>query len=50
LGDSSFAEVIAQFDIFNVAEMVLVILGVVWVIVILVSVDRNFGRKKEEKQ
>ena len=50
LGDSSFAEVIAQLDIFNVAEMVLVILGVVWVIVILVSVDRNFGRKEKEKQ
>jgi hypothetical protein len=50
IGDQSFAEAINQFDITALAELVLIVLGVVWVIVILVSVDRNFGRKKEEKQ
>jgi hypothetical protein len=50
MGDQSFAETIAQFDITALAELVLIVLGVVWVIVILVSVDRNFGKKKEQKQ
>lgn len=50
LGGSTFAEVISQLDIVGLAKLVLIALGIMWVIIILVSVDRKFGRKTSEKQ
>jgi len=50
MGGSSFADALSRFDIRALAELVLIVLGVVWVIVILVSIDRNFGKKTSEKQ
>ena len=43
---SSFAETIAQFDIMGLAKIVIIALAIMWVIIILVSVDRKFGKKK----
>ena len=51
-GSQFFTEMISQFDITKVAELVLVLLAVVWVVVILVYVDREFvhkGGRKQEK-
>lgn len=50
LGGSTFAETISQFDIMGLAKLVLIALGIMWVIIILVSVDRKFGRKDSKKQ
>ena len=50
LGGSTFAEVISQLDITELAKLVFIALGIMWVIVILVSVDRKFGGKTNEKQ
>jgi hypothetical protein len=50
LGGSTFTEVISQFDLVELAKLVFITLGIMWVIVILVSVDRKFGRKTNEKQ
>jgi hypothetical protein len=50
LGGSTFTEVISQFDLVELAKLVLIALGVMWLIIILVSVDRKFGRKTCEKQ
>jgi hypothetical protein len=49
MGGTSFAEALSQFDITALAELVLIVLGIVWVVVILVSIDRNFGKKTSEK-
>jgi hypothetical protein len=50
LGGSTLAEAIAQFDIVGLAKLVLLILGIMWVIIILVSVDKKFGKGEPEKQ
>ena len=50
LGGSTFAEEISQFDIVGLAKLVLLVLGIIWVIIILVSVDRKFGKGETEKQ
>lgn len=50
LGGSTFAETISQFDITNLAKLVLVALGIMWVIVILFYVDREFAHKDHKKQ
>ncbi|MCL4430157.1 MAG: hypothetical protein M1167_05335 [Chloroflexi bacterium] len=47
LGGQSFAETISQFDLIGVAKLVLIALGIMWAIVILVYVDREFGKKKK---
>jgi hypothetical protein len=49
LGGTSFAEAISQFDITAIAELVLMALGIVWLIVILFYVDRDFIRKENKK-
>jgi hypothetical protein len=48
LGGSTFAETISQFDITNIAKMVIVVLGVIWLIVILVSVERKYTKKDDK--
>jgi len=50
LGGSTFTEVISQFDLAELAKLVLIALGVMWLVIILVSVDRKFGRKTSGKQ
>jgi len=50
LGGSTFTELISQFDLVELAKLVLIALGIMWLIIILVSVDRKFGRKTCEKQ
>jgi hypothetical protein len=50
LGGSTFTEVISQFDLAELAKIVLISFGVMWLVIILVSVDRKFGRKTSEKQ
>jgi hypothetical protein len=50
LGGATFAETISQFDITNLAKLVLVALGVIWVIVILFYVDREFTHKGNKKK
>jgi hypothetical protein len=50
LGGSTFTEVISQFDLAELAKIVLISLGIMWLIIILVSIDRKFGRKTSEKQ
>jgi hypothetical protein len=50
LGSSTFTEVVTQFDLGEIAKLVLIVLGVIWFVVILVSVERKFGRKSSEKQ
>ena len=49
LGGTSFAEAISQFDITALAELVLMALGIVWLIVILFYVERDFVRKENKK-
>lgn len=49
-GNQFFTEMISQFDITKVAEIVLVFLAVVWVIVILVYVDHEFIHKSSKNQ
>jgi hypothetical protein len=49
LGGTSFAEAISQFDITALAELVLMALGIVWLIVILFYVDKDFIRKENKK-
>ena len=49
LGGSAFAEFLAQFDLMGIAKLVLVALGVIWLIVILFYVDREFGKKESKK-
>lgn len=49
LGGSTFAETISQFDIIGLAKLVLIALGIMWVIIILVSVDRKFAKKENKK-
>lgn len=49
LGSSTFAEVLAQFDIMNFAKLVLIGLAIMWVIIILVSIDRKYGRREKSK-
>jgi hypothetical protein len=48
LGGSTFAETISQFDITNIAKMVLAVLGAIWLIVILVSVERKYTKKDDK--
>jgi hypothetical protein len=50
LGGSTFTEIISQFDLAELAKLVLISLGVMWLVIILFSVDRKFGRKTNEKQ
>jgi hypothetical protein len=49
-GGSTFSEVISQFDLVELAKLVFITLGIIWAIVILVSVDQKLGRKTNEKQ
>ncbi len=46
MGDTTFAEAIAQFDITAIAELTLMALGIVWLIVILFYVNRDFVRNR----
>jgi hypothetical protein len=50
LGGSPFAEMISQFDIIGLANLVLIALGIMWVIIILASVERKFAQKDNKKQ
>lgn len=50
LGGSTFTETISQFDIMGLAKLVLIALGIMWVIILLVSVDRKFAQKDGKKQ
>lgn len=47
IGGASLEEELAQFDIISLAKMVLVILGVIWGIIILVTVVRRRDREKK---
>ncbi|MCW4000790.1 MAG: hypothetical protein NWE93_11170 [Candidatus Bathyarchaeota archaeon] len=47
VGGSSLEEALSQFDIFSLATMVLVVLGVVWAIVILVTIVKGLDREKK---
>ena len=49
LGGVTFGETISQFDLMGLAKLVLIALGIMWVIVILVFVDREFGKKDNKK-
>ena len=49
LGGATFAEIISQFDIMGLAKLVLIALVIMWVIIILSSVDRKFGKKDNKK-
>jgi hypothetical protein len=49
LGGVTFAETISQFDLMSLAKLVLVTLGIIWVIVILVYVEKEFGNKENKK-
>jgi hypothetical protein len=44
LGGVAFAETLSQFDILELAKLVLVGLGIMWVIVILVYVVKELGK------
>jgi hypothetical protein len=44
LGGATFAETLSQFDIMELAKIVLIGLGIMWVIVILVYVDKEFKK------
>ncbi len=46
IGSSTWEETFAQFDIINLAKLVVIGLGIMWVIIILVSVDRKFAKKQ----
>jgi len=50
LGGSTFAEMISQFEIIGLANLVLIALGIMWVIIILASVERKFAQKDNKKQ
>ena len=45
IGSSTWEETFAQFDIMNLAKLVVIGLGIMWVIILLVSVDRKFAKK-----
>ena len=49
LGGTSFAEAISQYDITALAELILMALGIVWLIVILFYVNKDFVRKGNQK-
>jgi hypothetical protein len=46
MGDTTFAEAISQFDLTAIAELTLMALGIVWLIVILFYVNRDFVRNR----
>lgn len=50
LGGQSFAEALSQFDITQIAKLVLIALGAMWSIIILVYVGRHFGHKEKVKK
>ncbi len=50
LGSPTFTETIAQFDLQNLAKLVVIGLCLMWVVIVLVSVDRTFGKAAVEKQ
>jgi hypothetical protein len=50
LGSANLAETFAQFDIINLAKLVIIALCIMWVVIILVSVDKKFGKGASEKQ
>jgi parallel beta-helix repeat protein len=50
MGGSTFEEALSQFDLTSLAELVLIGLGVVWVVVILFYVDREFVHKNHKKE
>jgi hypothetical protein len=50
LGSATFEETIAQFDIINLAKLVIIALCIMWVIILLVSVDKKFCKTETEKQ
>jgi hypothetical protein len=45
LGSSTFSEVISQFDLTELAKLVLIALGVMWLVVILVFIGQNSAEK-----
>ncbi len=44
LGSPNFTETIAQFDLMNLAKLAVIGLCIMWVIIILMSVDKKFGK------
>jgi parallel beta-helix repeat protein len=48
MGGQSLAETISQFDLFEVAKLVLIILGVMWAIVISIYLNSEFVKKKKK--
>jgi hypothetical protein len=48
LGGVSFAETLSQLDIMELAKIVLVGLGLMWVIVILVYIDKEFVNRGQK--
>ena len=48
IGDSSFNEMLSQVDIMGIAKLTLVVLGVMWAIIILSSIDSKFGKKPKK--
>jgi len=49
LDGQSFAEAISQFDITQLARLVLLALEAMWSIIVLVYVGRHFGHKRKQK-
>ncbi len=49
LADASFIEGISQFDITNIAKLVLIALGIMWLVIILIYIDRDFAKKDHKK-
>lgn len=47
VGGDSLEEALARFDIISLAEMILVALGVIWLIIILVTVVRKLDREEK---
>lgn len=44
---SVFSFIMANFDILGLARLILIALGILWVIVIIRALDKNFGRKNK---
>jgi hypothetical protein len=45
-GTSTFSMLMSDFDILGFARLILIALGIMWVIIVLRALDKNFGKKK----
>jgi hypothetical protein len=45
-GTSVFSVIMSNFGILGLARFILIALGILWIIVILRAIDKNFGKKK----